>query len=76
MPLDILSSIQSRGLADRTCRRRAIRGRRRSLGGGPAQSAVSDGNSNDAATQPDPLDRDGRMLDDLTRNSFDFCHGS
>jgi hypothetical protein len=28
---------------------------------------------NDAATQLDPLDRDGRMLDNLARNSFEFC---
>ena len=24
-------------------------------------------------TQLDPLDRDGRMLDNLARNSFEFC---
>ena len=28
---------------------------------------------NDAATRLDPLDRDGRMLDHFTRNSFEFC---
>jgi hypothetical protein len=32
-----------------------------------------DGKLNDAATQLDPLDRDGRMLDNLARNSFEFC---
>src|SRR6266436_1213135 len=28
---------------------------------------------NDAATQLDPLDRDGRMLDNHARNSLEFC---
>jgi hypothetical protein len=28
---------------------------------------------NDAATQLDPLDRDGWMLDSLARNGFEFC---
>jgi hypothetical protein len=32
-----------------------------------------DGKFDDAATQLDPLDRDGRMLDNLARNSFEFC---
>jgi hypothetical protein len=41
-------------------------------GSGPAQSCL-DGKLNDAATQLDPLDRDGRMLDNLARNSFEFC---
>jgi hypothetical protein len=41
-------------------------------GSGPAQSC-SGGKLNDAATQLDPLDRDGRMLDNLARNSFEFC---
>ena len=40
--------------------------------GGPAQSCL-DGKLNDAATRLDPLDRDGRMLDHFTRNSFEFC---
>jgi hypothetical protein len=31
---------------------------------------------NDAATPVDPLDRDGRMLDNLARNSFEFGLGS
>jgi hypothetical protein len=31
-----------------------------------------DGKLNDAATRLDPLDRDGRMLDPLARNSFEF----
>src|SRR5450631_2858588 len=32
-----------------------------------------DGKLNDAATQLDPLDRDGGMLDNLARNGFEFC---
>ena len=28
---------------------------------------------NDTTTQLDPLDRDGRLLDHLARNSFEFC---
>jgi hypothetical protein len=47
---------------------RAIRGRRFARGDGPL-----DGKLNDAATRLDPLDRDGRMLDHFTRNSFEFC---
>jgi hypothetical protein len=31
------------------------------------------GKRNEAATQFDPLDRDGRMLDNLARNSSEFC---
>jgi hypothetical protein len=52
---------------------RAIRGRCCVIeGSGPAQSCL-DGKLDDAATQLDPLDRDGRMLDNLARNSFEFC---
>jgi hypothetical protein len=32
-------------------------------------------NSNDAAAQLDALDPDGRMLDNLARNSFEFSLG-
>jgi hypothetical protein len=31
------------------------------------------GKRNEAATQFDPLDRDGRMLDNPARNRFEFC---
>jgi hypothetical protein len=31
------------------------------------------GKLNDAATQLDPLDRDGWMLDNPARNGFEFC---
>jgi hypothetical protein len=72
-PFEILSSIQSRGLAPVGHVYRAIRGRCCVIGGsGPAQWCL-DGKLNDAATQLDPLDRDGRMLDNPARNSFEFC---
>jgi hypothetical protein len=38
-------------------------------GSGPAQWCL-DGKLSDAATQLDPLDRDGRMLDNL---ALEFC---
>jgi hypothetical protein len=41
-------------------------------GGGSAQSCL-DGKLNDAATRLDPLNRDDWMLDNLARNSFEFC---
>ena len=73
---EILSSPQSSGLADAASTGhayRAIRGRCCVIeGSGPAQSCL-DGKLDDAATQLDPLDRDGRMLDNLARNSFEFC---
>src|ERR1700730_3305297 len=75
-PIEILSSIQSRGLANAASTGhayRAIRGRCCVIeGSGPAQSCL-DGKLDDAATPLDPLDRDGRMLDSLARNSFEFC---
>ena len=54
-------------------RTRMIRGRRLCPSGGPApaQSCLDEWR-NDAATQLDPLDRDGRMLGNLARNSFEF----
>jgi hypothetical protein len=75
-PIEILSSIQSRGLAD-AASSAAMRTARLGvaaawLGSGPAKSCL-DGKLDDAATQLDPLDRDGRMLDSLARNSFEFC---
>ena len=74
-PFEILSSIQSCGLADAASSGhayRAIRGRCCVIeGSGPAQSCL-DGKLNDAATQLDPLDRDGRMLDNLARNNSEF----
>jgi hypothetical protein len=39
-------------------------------GSGPAQSGL-DGKLDDAAATLDPLDRDGGMLDNLARNSFE-----
>jgi hypothetical protein len=75
-PIEILSSIQSRGLANAASTGhayRAIRGRCCVIeGSGPAQSCL-DGKLDDAATPLDPLDRDGRMSDSLARNSFEFC---
>ena len=77
-PRELLTLSQSCGLADAASSGhayRAIRGRCCVIeGSGPAQSC-SGGKLNDAATQLDPRDRDGRMLDNLARNSseFRFC---
>jgi hypothetical protein len=42
------------------------------IGGDPANLGL-DEKLYDAAPQLDPLDRDGRMLDSVARDSFEFC---
>src|SRR6266446_3279601 len=71
----IVSSPQLRRVPTATNRTRAIRGRRLTQASGVAAppNCVWIGKLNVAATQLDPLDRDGRMLDNPARNGFEFC---
>jgi hypothetical protein len=71
----IVSSSQLRGVPKAIPPRPRDQGSLLAKGGGPAQSPVWMENSNDAAAQLDALDPDGRMLDNLARNSFEFSLG-
>ena len=53
-------------------RTRMIRGRRLCSAAAPPSQSCLDEWRNDAATQLDALDRGGRMLGNLARNSFEF----
>jgi hypothetical protein len=74
-PFELLTLSESRGLARHYVpppghAYRAIRGRRFARGRRPRSNRIWMEKPNDAATRLDPLDRDGRMLDHLARNSF------
>jgi len=54
-------------------RTRMIRGRRLCSAAAPPSQSCLDEWRNDAATQLNPRNSDGRMLGNFARNSFEFC---